>query len=1414
MSLQESEKSVTPIPPDYFQFESLQSNSDIELADEIQSLRRTPIPAANFRRLVEQNDCHSLLTTDQQYLSSLIDQKRRTIVQEFLESASRPSFWVCNIKQPYTTLKYSTNLRYVQQDVDAGTYDVIWSFAYIYHAGQWTKFHHKQFVLIAGKPVNESNFMGRTTNPDQEYLGNINTVIYTEGRVSTGFKIPIVVGEEWRFPVKEGYLGQSFKVVGKNLEVLEKGSVAFFIRKIAGGEGDGQVYFLGCELVQTKGDSEKEEQNLDDDQTSDAQQDLTGIDQCITNFKARLSVGTEEIQLSTRQLLGKAYFDRYRTSGDDHFSYCQDSIAQYKVAIEYCGNNPHLVSDSSRKLILLELGDVFMERLIRRRFDRQESANEAEKCFRSVLELQPNNFTVVAKLVFILNTQYELSHSQIPLDEALQLSEEALVKVHEEDESFQFLLEACASTLVNRSEFLGSADKLDTAVEFLSVGLELKDGVKEPWRLQQLLAEVLRRRFEVTGNRKDLLGSRSAIEATDSAENLLPRERIKLYRTRGDILFTQYLFNRDQELLRHIRVLYHEAIKLWTLNKDNPEFSYILIGLGYAVHETYSKVGLMSEFIGYSIIQSGCIHGASTISNRTIDPTMIKYAFEYGKAAAGRYLLDETENELEKARLYIAHSFELSFTHSDSNFSSYACAMSWVLRQKYYLSSDIKHIELAWRYLAKLLRRPWPISASAKARLAEEFGYHMLISFERTGDVFYLDQTINIRRKAVYFASTNFSNHVAHILDLARALLEKAKLTQRLQDFNLVNNELNLARRLVDQKKDRPFAIREVRALLREEQWKCSNDNLFLEQAIQLYVQIYTKSYSKPEQKIFAATRAAWLKEGKEDRKGASESFQAAEKLLIEFIISDGYHRNEQLRLIRKWSNVPINVAFYRLLAGDSVRKIVQSLEMSRSIIWNRTLNRRIETNTLKEKHPKLFEQFHQLKLQMNPEIPEKQQLAAKDLGTFEGMEDLTSLYASENSSRLKLAQKYAEVLELIRKQTGFESFLRPLPDEDRIQRLSNQGPIVMIIHSGGDKGLCYALIITETETASIYLPDFADQECATQFKKLKDSLALQSLDPKKSSQTLEEVLKWVWTAAAEPVLEHLGFTTSSTEAILSKGECRPRIWWVSSGWVNVFPIHAAGDHARALADGEKCSVIDRVISSYTPTISALEYTRLCMTKMTTSQINNPAIPLESPVALLVAMPETEGLSKLPNTRAEVEAVGHTLSPYFSITKLEGGQATKPTVVQALRHCSIAHFACHGKIDDTNPIESRLCLRDHRRKGRPLTVEVLMAMDMDNCQLAYLSACKSAVNKDMRLREEGLHLSGALQMAGVPNTVATWWEISDVVSVTVAANFYENLVRKNSLDINKAAEALHTVTLGLRNKLDVLLWGAYVHFGP
>ena len=115
---------------------------------------------------------------------------------------------------------------------------------------------------------------------------------------------------------------------------------------------------------------------------------------------------------------------------------------------------------------------------------------------------------------------------------------------------------------------------------------------------------------------------------------------------------------------------------------------------------------------------------------------------------------------------------------------------------------------------------------------------------------------------------------------------------------------------------------------------------------------------------------------------------------------------------------------------------------------------------------------------------------------------------------------------------------------------------------------------------------------------------------------------------------------------------------------------------------------MDRVISSWTPTIRALSYAR-----------QHTATTAGS--ALIVAMPVTPGLpgGELPNVPAEVRRVQVLLPRPVLLAEHDAadgqpasGSAEPPTRANVFAHlpgCPIAHFACHGASDATDP--SRAC---------------------------------------------------------------------------------------------------------------------------
>ncbi|MEV6955567.1 CHAT domain-containing protein [Streptomyces sp. NPDC051183] len=119
------------------------------------------------------------------------------------------------------------------------------------------------------------------------------------------------------------------------------------------------------------------------------------------------------------------------------------------------------------------------------------------------------------------------------------------------------------------------------------------------------------------------------------------------------------------------------------------------------------------------------------------------------------------------------------------------------------------------------------------------------------------------------------------------------------------------------------------------------------------------------------------------------------------------------------------------------------------------------------------------------------------------------------------------------------------------------------------------------------------------------------------AQDVLTSVLGWLWDAVAEPVLTRLGHTRQPEE-----GQPWPRLWWAPGGVLGALPLHAAGHHTDLAADGAdgagRRTVMDRVVSSYTPTLRALRHARAQARRQRTGPVAHRA--------LLVAMPVTPGL--------------------------------------------------------------------------------------------------------------------------------------------------------------------------------------------
>ena len=189
---------------------------------------------------------------------------------------------------------------------------------------------------------------------------------------------------------------------------------------------------------------------------------------------------------------------------------------------------------------------------------------------------------------------------------------------------------------------------------------------------------------------------------------------------------------------------------------------------------------------------------------------------------------------------------------------------------------------------------------------------------------------------------------------------------------------------------------------------------------------------------------------------------------------------------------------------------------------------------------------------------------------------------------------------------------------------------------------------------------------------------------------------------------------------------------------MGLFSLHAAGDHDL----GSTQSTISHAISSYAATFKSLHYIQN-RPRISVSQTKHPL--------LLAALPTTPGGHKSLQVQEEITAIENSASKWaLSTTCL---RPSKADVLDALKTCTIAQFACHGTADRVEPAKSGLLLGNETVEK--LTIEDLDTISCQNAQIVYLSACSTAEVGVMNLADESVHLASSFQLVGFRHVIRT-----------------------------------------------------------
>lgn len=517
----------------------------------------------------------------------------------------------------------------------------------------------------------------------------------------------------------------------------------------------------------------------------------------------------------------------------------------------------------------------------------------------------------------------------------------------------------------------------------------------------------------------------------------------------------------------------------------------------------------------------------------------------------------------------------------------------------------------------------------------------------------------------------------------------------------------------------------------------------------------------------------------------AAAGFDAAVSLLGR-VSPRSLVRRDQEHALESLAGLASDAAACCVRAGLTERA-VELLELGRGILLGQALDTRTDLTDLASRHPILAERFTTLRDVLDTAIDPATPPVVSPARGDQPAGPLVGGTRVEADRQQSVATAFDQVIAEIREQPGFAGFLRPPEIRDLLDAAAD-GPVVIVNVSRFGS---HALIMTPGRLLRLVPLDRLTLE-RTAYHTAGLLTALDFRIDETDTQTgLTNTLGWLWDTIASPVLDELGLTRSPG------GQSWPRIWWCLPGPLSFLPLHAAGRH-HTRADPEPQTVMDRAVSSYTPTIRALLYAR--MSKPATT-----GPPDGDGELVVVAMPVTAGASDLPGAEREAAVLRQLLGSVVRV--LIGPQATPDAAVQAIARARWAHFACHAAVDPSSPSQSRLYLADGQ-----LTVSGIARLRLRGADLAFLSACSTA-QPGTRLTDEAIHLASAFQLAGYRQVIATLWPIADLNAFKIARDLYTTLV--GSQTPASAAPALHAAVCGLRDQWPdrPLTWASHMHSG-
>ncbi|MEU5339335.1 CHAT domain-containing protein [Streptomyces sp. NPDC020766] len=1018
-----------------------------------------------------------------------------------------------------------------------------------------------------------------------------------------------------------------------------------------------------------------------------------------------------------------------------------------------------------------------------------------------------------------LRSRYGRNGDDGDLDAAVALGREAVALAPPGHPSGARYLSNLGVALQVRYARTGALEDLNETVVTGRVGLALLPA-GHPSRPTMLgnHATALRTRFERTGNRRDL---EEAIAAAREALGLARSEDPdrSLYLTNlGLALHTWFEHTADASALQE--AVDHLSAAQQGTPSSHTDRAARLSNLGVALQSRFEQTGVRAHLD--TAIERLQVANEATPSHH---PNRPMYLSNLSIALQTRYERVGSTEDLNEAIDALRNALARTPPgHPDR--PMYLSNLAAGLNARVRRTEGTQDLDAAVEASREAVERTPEGHTAAPARLSN-LGIALRARFNSGHDPGDLDAAVDSGLEALRLVPTDRPERTSILSNLAEALHTRFERTDSSADLTSAVGYLQQAVQATPE--DHPaYGLYQSNlgfALTALSDSHSAPDGT-VDGAVRACLAAAGATSAAPSLRLRAAWHAAGLLAASDPQRAAHAATHAVN--LLPQVVPRALDRGDQQHVLSRLSGLASDAAALALAASDGTaqdraRDALSLLETGRAVLLSQALDTRYDLADLREARPELAVRFIELRELLDQPTdaapPIERRVAAAQVRR--------DLQEGVRRDRHKAEEQYRALVAEIREVPGLKSFARP-PSLDELLHDAPDAPVVVFNVSRYGSS---ALLLADGGVTSVPLPDLTEESVSDKAEAFRTALRVAEEDDDADKRieaqiTLIDTLEWLWDVAAGPVLDSLGLRyqpNRDAHQADTKAAFWPRVWWAPGGHLGILPLHAAGYHQDSTDDPGRRTVMDRVVSSYAPTIRSLRYAR--------EQSSRTAMSSACDRALIVAMPTTPGRpGRLDHAETEAAMLHARLPGSVLLQNIDNDtqapsppelRPTRENVLAHLGNYPVAHFACHGDNDPVDPSQSVLLLLDHEEA--PLTPRSLAPVALTQARLAYLSACRTAVIDAAGLADEAIHLASAFQLAGFPHVIGTLWEVSDDIAGSVADMFYAALASgAGGLSPDNAALALHQTIRKIRDGHGLgpwdrtrtpSLWAGYLHAG-